>query len=147
LIYLKLFRINDTPGKVAFGLGLGVFSGILPGTGPLAALFLAFILRANRASALLGSILTNTWISFLTFVLALKVGAGVFGVNWRDLQLEWDVFIKSFHWKNLLETSILKIIFPVVVGYIVIAFCLGALAYLCALIIIKSVRGQRLKRR
>jgi len=60
LLYLKLIKINDTPQKIAFGFGLGVFSGIFPGTGPLAALFLALILRANRASALLGSLLTNT---------------------------------------------------------------------------------------
>lgn len=37
LIYIKLFRINDTPQKIAQGFGLGVFLGILPGTGPIAA--------------------------------------------------------------------------------------------------------------
>lgn len=147
LLYLKLFRINDTPGKVAFGLGLGVFSGIMPGTGPLAALFLAFVFRANRASALLGSLLTNTWVSFLTFILAIKIGSGIFGVCWRDLQLEWDIFLKGFHLQNLFKLSILKTILPVAIGYIVIAFCSGVLAYLCALIIIKNAKRLKLKRR
>ena len=67
LILAKLFNINDTPHKIALGLGLGVFAGILPGTGPIAAIFLALAFRANRASALLGSLLTNTWLSLVTF--------------------------------------------------------------------------------
>ncbi|MDD5109551.1 MAG: DUF2062 domain-containing protein, partial [Candidatus Omnitrophica bacterium] len=53
-LFSKLFKINDTAGKIALGVGLGVFSGLMPATGPLAALFLAFIFKANRAAALLG---------------------------------------------------------------------------------------------
>ncbi|MDI6606430.1 MAG: DUF2062 domain-containing protein, partial [Candidatus Omnitrophota bacterium] len=74
LFYLKVFRINDSPRKVALGMGLGVFSGILPGTGPIAAVCLAFIFRANRAAALLGSLITNTWLSFFIFLVAIKTG-------------------------------------------------------------------------
>ena len=89
LFYERLFKINDSPQKIALGLGLGVFAGILPGTGPLAALFLAFIFRANRASALLGSLATNTWISFVTFVLAIKIGSAILEVSWLDVQAGW----------------------------------------------------------
>ena len=42
-IFAKLFKINDSAQKIALGVGLGVFSGLMPGTGPAAALFLAFI--------------------------------------------------------------------------------------------------------
>lgn len=42
-IYLKLFQINDTPQRIALGVGLGVFTGIIPGAGPIAALFLAML--------------------------------------------------------------------------------------------------------
>lgn len=139
-LYIKLFRINDTPQRIALGFGLGVFSGILPGTGPLAALFLAFILRVNRASALLGSLLTNTWISFLTFILAIKVGSGILGVSWSDIQQDWDSFIRGFHWLMLFKLSVLKVIWPIIVGYIVIGFSLGLLAYLITLIIIIKVK-------
>ncbi|MDD5669514.1 MAG: DUF2062 domain-containing protein, partial [Candidatus Omnitrophica bacterium] len=61
-IYLKIFRINDTPRKIAFGFGLGVFLGILPGTGPVASVIVAAFLHANKAAALLGSLITNTWL-------------------------------------------------------------------------------------
>ncbi|MCG2713658.1 MAG: DUF2062 domain-containing protein [Candidatus Omnitrophica bacterium] len=65
-IFAKLFKINDSAGKIALGVGLGVFAGLLPGTGPAAALLLALVFRANRAAALLGSLITNTWLSVVT---------------------------------------------------------------------------------
>jgi uncharacterized protein (DUF2062 family) len=42
-VYLKLFRINDSPLKIALGFGLGVFVGVMPGIGPVIALLLALI--------------------------------------------------------------------------------------------------------
>ena len=98
LIYLKLFRMNDEPQKVAAGLGLGVFFGVMPGMGPLAALFFALVLRVNRAAALLGSILTNTWLSIPTFVLAVKAGSLITGISCRDINLGWRSLIKDFRW-------------------------------------------------
>ena len=142
-IYEKLFKINDTPQKIALGLGLGVFSGILPGTGPIAALFLAFILRANRASALIGCLLTNTWLSFVTFILAIKAGSAILGINWQDVRQDWNYFLREFSWLHLFKLSVLKIILPVIVGYFVIAFCLGFFAYLVTLIIIIKVKHKR----
>ena len=62
-LFDKLFKINDTPQKIALGFGLGVFAGIFPGTGPVAAILLAYVFRANRASALFGSLFTNTWLN------------------------------------------------------------------------------------
>jgi uncharacterized protein (DUF2062 family) len=105
-------------------MGLGVFTGILPGTGPLAALFLAFIFRANRASALLGSIATNTWFSFFTLVLAFKIGF---------------VLIKPAS----LKTTILRTILPPLAGYLVIALCAGLLTYLITLILVVIAKGRR----
>src|SRR3989338_6840109 len=93
-LYQNLFKINDTPQKIALGLGLGVFAGIFPGTGPLASLFLAFICRANRASALIGSLLTNTWLSIVTFLLAIKLGALMFGIKWEEIQNNGTFLIK-----------------------------------------------------
>lgn len=143
LIYLKLVKINDTPQRIALGIGLGVFSGILPGTGPLAALFLSFVFRANRASALLGSLLTNTWLSLITFILSLKLGSALMGVNWQDVHNNWLLFLKGFHWLNLFKLSVLKIIFPVIIGYFILALSLGALSYLIILIVLTRYRKRR----
>jgi uncharacterized protein (DUF2062 family) len=139
-ISIKLLGINDTPQKIALGLGLGVFSGILPTTGPIAALFLAWAFRANRASALLGALLTNTWLSIVTFLLSIKVGSAIMKTRWESVLRDWALFLKDFHWLNLFKLSVLKIILPVIAGYLIIAFCIGLLCYLITLIIAKKIR-------
>ena len=139
-LYLKLIRINGTPQKIALGLSLGVFTGILPGTGPFAALLLAMLLRVNRSAALLGSIITNTWLSFVTFILAIKIGSFVFSTNWRDLKLEWHAFLKGFTLKGLFNISVIKFILPVLTGYLIISLALGIITYLVTLIVLKTRR-------
>lgn len=134
LLYTKLFKLNDSPQKIALGLGLGVFTGILPGAGVLASLFLAALLRANRASALLGCLLTNTWLSFVTLLLAIKLGSKLFGISWQQLYQHWVAFLKGFTWSGLFKLSILEIILPVIAGYFLLAFCFGLLVYLTALL-------------
>ena len=142
LIYIKLFRIHDTPQKIALGVGIGVFLGILPGTGPIAAVFMAFVLRVNRAAALLGSLLTNTWLSIVTFFLSIKVGSSIMGVDWQDVHRNWGQFLKDFKVVTLFKLATLKIILPVIIGYFVVSFCLGLIAYLITLTIITRIRHE-----
>lgn len=144
-LYNRLFKINDTPQRISLGFGVGVFLGIIPGTGPVAALAAALIFRLNRASALLGSLLTNTWLSIATFLLSIKVGSAVMRVEGQQLQGDWLLFLKGFNWANLLKVSVLKIILPVIIGYIIVAFCIGFLAYLITLIIFTQGRRKNKK--
>lgn len=136
-VFSAIFKINDSSQKIALGFGLGVLSGIFPGTGPLAAVFLSFIFRANYVSALLGSILTNTWLSVVTFLLAIKVGAVIMGVNWQDAQREWNLFLSNFQLGHLIKLSVLKVVLPVFLGYLLIACMAGLFSYLMVLIILK----------
>ncbi|MDO8662702.1 MAG: DUF2062 domain-containing protein [Candidatus Omnitrophota bacterium] len=144
-LYQKLFIINDTPQKIAAGFGIGVFAGILPGAGPLAALFLAFVFRVNRASALAGSILTNTWLSLVTFLLAIKTGSAIFKVSWQGLKNDWSLLLTNWHWQNLFSVSLLKIILPVICGYLVISLILGLISYAALLLILKRRKRCLLK--
>ncbi len=146
LIYLKLFRIHDTPQKIALGVGVGVFLGILPGTGPVAAIFMALILRVNRAAALLGSLATNTWLSIVTFFLSIKIGSSIIGVHWQDVHRNWLEFLKDFRFINLFKLTTLEIVLPVIVGYFVVSFCLGIIAYLITLIIITRIKHENKNR-
>jgi uncharacterized protein (DUF2062 family) len=131
-LYLKLFRINDSPQRIALGLGLGVFLGIMPGTGPLAALFLAFLLPVNRAAIILGSLLTNTWLSIVTFFLAVKIGASALNLKWEAVYADWLAFLRHLTWKNLLRAGVWETILPVFLGYIIVAFAAGFMVYLMA---------------
>ncbi len=146
LIYLKLFRIHDTPQKIALGVGVGVFLGILPGTGPVAAIFMALILRVNRAAALLGSLATNTWLSIVTFFVSIKIGSSIIGVHWQDVHRNWLEFLKDFRFINLFKLTTLEIVLPVIVGYFVVSFCLGIIAYLITLIIITRIKHENKNR-
>jgi len=146
LIYLKLFRIHDTPQKIALGVGMGVFLGILPGTGPIAAIFMAFVLRVNRAAALLGSLATNTWLSIVTFFLSIKIGSSIIGVHWQDVHRNWLEFLKDFKFINLFKLTTLEIVLPVIVGYFVVSFCLGIIAYLITLNVITRIKHENKNR-
>lgn len=140
-IYVQLFKIDDTTQRIAFGLGLGVFLGLLPGTGPIAALFCSVFLRVNRAATLLGALITNTWLSIVTFLLAIKVGSAITGVNWQIIRQELILLLKDFHWVKLFNLSVIKIILPLLIGYIIIGLSLGILAY-CAVISIATLRKK-----
>jgi len=142
LIFTKLFRINDSAQKIALGVGLGVFAGLVPGTGPAAALFLALIFRANRAAALLGGLLTNTWLSIVTFILAIKVGSVILKMNWQSVQQRVQVLFKDFSWSELLKFSVLETVLPLIIGYLVIGLILGVLGYCFTLLIISRGLGR-----
>jgi uncharacterized protein (DUF2062 family) len=146
-IYLKLFRIHDSPQRIALGFGLGIFLGILPGTGLIAALFLAALLRLNRASAIFGALLTNTWLSILTFFFSLKAGSFVMRLDWQEVYRDWGVFLRNFHWQDLYKLAILKTILPVIVGYIIVAFTLAFVVYLLTVIILSQIKNARNKTR
>jgi uncharacterized protein (DUF2062 family) len=136
-IFAKLFHINDSAQKIALGVGLGVFSGLMPGTGPAAALFLAFIFRANRASALLSSIFTNTWLSLATFILAIKLGSVILKMHWQQVYQKAQGLIQDFHWDKFFKLSFLDVLLPVITGYIVIGLFLGVSSYFLTLLIIR----------
>jgi uncharacterized protein (DUF2062 family) len=140
LIYAKFFLINDTAHKIALGLGLGVVAGIMPGMGPLASLFLALIFRANRAAAILASLLTNTWLTIITFLLSIKVGSAIMKMNWKDVYEESWLFLKNFKWLSLFKESIFKVALPLFTGYLVVSLSLGLIVYLAALVIIKRIK-------
>jgi uncharacterized protein (DUF2062 family) len=143
-IYISLVIINDTPQKIAQGFGLGVFLGIIPGLGPIASLVLATFFRMNRASALLGSLLTNTWLSIVTFMLAVKIGSAALGVNWKTACENWTAFSADSDWLDLFKLSALKIVIPLMLGYFIVSLSSGLLAYLSTLGILKIIRHKRI---
>ncbi len=136
-VFAKLFYLNDSAQKIALGVGLGVFSGLLPGMGPAAALFLAFIFRANRAAALLGSMLTNTWLSLVTFILAIKVGSVILQLHWQAVHQKAQGLIHDFSWIKFFKLSFLEVLLPVMVGYLIIGLFLGIISYLITFLIIR----------
>ena len=140
LLYEKLVLINDTPQKISLGLALGVSLGIIPGTGPIAAVTAAFVLRLNRMAALIGSLMVNTWLSIVTLILAVKLGAMIFAINWQELYRQWLLIFSQFQMRRLLESSFYEIILPTFVGYVIISLVCGILVYLVSILILRRIR-------
>lgn len=138
--YRKLFKTDDSAQRVAAGFGIGVFLGFLPGTGPLAALCAAFLLKLNRAGALLGSLLVNTWTSIVTFLVAIKIGSAIMGQNWQDIYNRITFVFNDFRFHRLFEISFGKIILPVIIGYSIIAIGFGITAYILMLTVSTLLR-------
>jgi uncharacterized protein (DUF2062 family) len=145
VVYFKLFRINDSPLKIALGFGLGVFIGVMPGIGPVIALLLAFLLRINRASALLGSILFNTWVGIIALILSIKIGSAVMGLNYSDVYDGWNALIKNFKWEKLLEVSVYDVLIPIGIGYLIIAFIFAIVATVVVYMIAKQIKTKKSK--
>ncbi len=144
-ILKKLVLIDDSPHKIAGGLALGVFLGILPGAGPMASLVLAFLLHLNKAAAFLGSVLTNTWFSVATFVVAVKLGSWATGTDWHETYRQCKELMGNFHWQDLGDISVLGILKPVFVGYAVVGAMSGIVVYIGALIVLWGYRRRKRK--
>ncbi len=146
-IYKKLLQTKASPQKVALGFALGVFIGIYPGTGPVFALVLAWIFRLPKAAAFLGGLLTNTWLSWVTLVIAGQIGAAVLGLEWNDIKEPITDFMSDFHWKKLIDGSVWEtvgpILKPLLIGYAVVGLAAGVLSYFIVLYILKKRSARR----
>ncbi|MDD5136865.1 MAG: DUF2062 domain-containing protein [Candidatus Omnitrophica bacterium] len=144
LQYLKkLAGISDTPHKIATGFAIGVFLGILPFAGPVLALFVAGLLKVNRVSAFLGALVTNTWITIAAFLLSVKIGSFLFGVNQEAVRSYWAALFKNFNFSDLFKLSFFNVVLPVVTGYLVIALSVAIFSYVVVLVIVGLVKNKR----
>lgn len=141
-VYIKLARINDSPQRIALGLGAGVALGILPGTGPIAALCVAWLFRINRLAALLGSLLTNTWLSIVTFLISVKIGSAITRLKWQEVYDAWLVFLRNLSWSNFFKLPLFKVIMPVMLGYFVVALGAGFVVYFITIIVLTGVKRE-----
>lgn len=80
-IYLRIVRTDDTPSKVAFGVAIGVFWGIFPtfGIGLILAYFFAWLLKVNKASAILGGLIMNPITTPFFWGLSALIGVTIIG--------------------------------------------------------------------
>ena len=142
-IYHHLVEINDTPQSKSLGFGLGVFLGIFPGVGPIASLMGAYIFKVNRAAALLGSLLTNTWFTIVTFALAVNIGAKISHTDNQAMQFIWKDLTRHFEWSKLNDPQIVNMLLAILAGFFIISFCAGFASY--AVVYVILVRQQRIK--
>ena len=116
-IYIKLINAEDTPHRIALGFAIGIFYGLIPFVGVIFTLLTAFVLRANKISALVGCFVTNTWMTVFLIPPSVKLGARIFGSDWRFA--------------------------PSVAGFFIIALVIAAASYFISLFIILKYRSRK----
>jgi uncharacterized protein (DUF2062 family) len=139
----KLLGINDSPHRIALGAGLGLFLGVFPGTGAIAAIVGAFIIRANKAAALAGALLVNTWINVVSFPAALAIGAFILRVDPRTIAQDWSQLTGHFTWQALWSLLLRDTVIVLLAGYMLIGLLLGIAGYFFTYTLIRKVRNRR----
>lgn len=129
----NLIRINDSPKRIARGVAIGVFWGILPTFG-LAIVFsipTAFLLKANRLSAIVGTFVSNplTWPFIYPF--GFRIGQQILRVS--PIDFSWGLFKLQ---------SLLNLSKSLIVGssLLAVGFCL--LSYLVVLMAVARYRRR-----
>ena len=138
--YHQLVTMDDSPHSVALGFGIGVFLGIFPFTGAVAAVSLAVIFKFNKASALLGSVITNAWLSIVTFVIAVKIGCFILRIDPQAILNAAQEIVFKFSWSKLVETTTLEILYPLFLGYLIVGGVCGMCSYWLVLFILRNRR-------
>jgi len=126
LIYLKMLRLDDPPERIASGAAIGVLMGIFPtfGLGGLFALALAFVLKANKAAAVLGSVIMNPVTSPFFWTLSIIIGSVILRQDYTTMlsKFRGESFIKGAEWVYLVFLTgniILCVIFTAAAYYLV----------------------------
>lgn len=98
LVYLKILRLDDPPERIARGAAIGVLMGILPtfGLGGVFAIAIAFVLKANKAAALLGSFIMNPITSPFFWTLSIVIGSVI-------LRQDYTAMLAKFKGESLLK--------------------------------------------
>ncbi|MCD6574741.1 DUF2062 domain-containing protein [Candidatus Aerophobetes bacterium] len=127
----KAVLANDSPEKLARGFAIGVFWGVLPTFG-LAALFsipMAVVLKANRLTAFLGTLISNP----LTTPFFMLWGTYLGNFILRASPI-------TFSWKILNLGELLKISKSLFLGTLILASLLSILSYGILLVIIPLIK-------
>jgi len=124
----SLIRINDSPKRIARGVAIGVFWGTLPTFG-FAILFsvpTAFLLKANRLSAIAGTFVSNPLTWPFIYPLGWKIGQQILGLPPADFSEGF------FRVQNLLSLG-KSLMVGTLVGNSILAIGFSLLSYLIVL--------------
>jgi len=129
----RLLWIQDSPQKIALGLAIGVFWGIMPtfGFAILFSLPSALLLKGNRLAAILGTFVANPLTVPFIYPFGYKIGQLI--LKTTPLPFSWELF--------RLE-SLLSLSKSLLVGSIFLAIGLAILTYFLVLQIIVRYRAR-----
>ncbi len=149
LQYLKIIRIDDTPEKIALGMALGIAAGILPtfGLGIIFAIFLALLFKANKISAVIGTMIMNPWTSVFFWTLSYILGELIIHQNIAPNVASAITEIKYMEGLSILEMlkefislAGKEILLPYLIGNIILTMVLSVGFYFITLKMVIAYR-------
>lgn len=138
----KLTGINDSPFKIACGMAIGVFFGLLPFAGPIISLLLAAVLRVNKLTALIGALLTNTWLTAICAIFALNtqnIYSNSHSIDFKNLMNA----LKNFDIAAFLKIITGDFFLPFLIVFVIIAAILSLTAFVLTLLAVNIYRNLR----
>ncbi len=141
-LYLRIVRVRTDPHSTALGLALGVFVGCLPII-PfqfVTVLPLAFLLRGNRMTALLGTLVSNPFTVPIFYFFLYEVGKAVVPGRVPRLDMQQLAFSELLQKGGDLVTVML-------VGGVIVGIPAGILTYFVSLRCIRAYQKKREARR
>lgn len=142
-----LLHVDDTPERTAAAFALGVFFGFSPflGLHTILGIAIAFVLNLNRVSVLLGIYSNLPWIIGPYYVVATSAGAMVTGDPIppgfaRQIRSLFELSILGGPFWHELVQILRPLLWPYVVGSLIGAGLLAAIAYPIALAFVTSQR-------
>jgi len=136
-IYLRLVRVGGDPVHIALGFAVGAFLGIFPtfGVGTPLALLIASLLRWNRISAVLGSLVMNPFTTPFFWTLSGSLGAAIFRADAKKVLQSVG---NGERMKSLSEAALIYL-----TGNTLIALAGAVVSYFVSLKLITAYRKKR----
>lgn len=139
--YRKIVRINDSPQRVARGVAIGVFWGVMPTFG-LAILFsvpTAIFLRANKMASILSTFVSNPLTTPIFYASGYSIGQFILNSSGKN--------IPSFSWKIIRIENLWGISKSLLIGNAILATIMALSAYIVTLKIIQRHRRRRIAKK
>lgn len=132
---LRLLRLKENPQKIARGFAVGVFVGCFPliGLQFIMAIILAFIVKGNKFTAIIGTWISNPLTYVPLFLFNFKVGKLIVNIFIPDNQME-------FNWDSLKQINDLgaQITITLLLGSSIVAIIFSFISYYLILNLLKK---------
>ena len=126
-----LRHVDDSPARVAAAFGIGVFIAFFPilGIHTGLALGIALLFRLNKAAILLGAWINNPWTLAPMYSAGTLVGCALLRVPLISPSAGVDWGLKGRAFFTALATTLEPLIWPFVVGNLVLGAVAGAITF------------------
>ena len=130
--------MRASPELVARSFALGVFIGMLPGTGVVAALTVAVISRLHKPAVLLGALINNPWTTPFFYVISYRLGQRLTGFESQLAWHGWSSWRQPAWWAELL-----RLLWPTLLGTAIVGAVLALAGYGAVYGVLEWRRRQR----